>query len=40
VGRTKAAALAGQLGPDVLDLTRRLRAAVDPLGIMNPGALC
>jgi glycolate oxidase len=29
--------LVAQLGPDVLDLTRRVKAAVDPLGILNPG---
>ncbi|RFU21586.1 FAD-binding oxidoreductase [Geodermatophilus marinus] len=40
VGRTKRAALPEQLGPDVLELNRRVRAALDPLGIMNPGALC
>jgi glycolate oxidase len=39
VGRAKRHVLAEQLGPDVLDLTRRVRAAVDPLGIMNPGVL-
>ncbi|MGY1595134.1 FAD-binding oxidoreductase [Geodermatophilus sp. SYSU D00708] len=37
VGRAKVAALAEQVGPDVLDLAARVRAAVDPLGIMNPG---
>jgi glycolate oxidase len=37
VGRAKVAALADQVGPDVLDLAARVRAAVDPLGIMNPG---
>jgi glycolate oxidase len=40
VGRAKRAALVEQLGPDVLELTRAVRSAVDPLGIMNPGALC
>jgi glycolate oxidase len=39
VGRTKCAALPDQLGADVLDLARRIRSAVDPLGIMNPGVL-
>ncbi|NEK56414.1 FAD-binding protein [Geodermatophilus sabuli] len=40
VGRAKRAVLPEQLGPDVLELTRRIRSAVDPLGIMNPGAIC
>jgi len=39
VGRTKRAALPAQHGADVLDLARRVRAAVGPLGIMNPGVL-
>ncbi|MFW3172202.1 FAD-binding oxidoreductase [Geodermatophilus sp. CPCC 206100] len=39
VGRAKRHVLAEQVGADVLDLTRRVRAAVDPLGIMNPGVL-
>ncbi|RBY77211.1 FAD-binding oxidoreductase [Geodermatophilus sp. TF02-6] len=39
VGRAKRAALPEQLGPDVLELSRRIRSAVDPLGIMNPGVL-
>jgi glycolate oxidase len=38
VGRLKTASLQLQLGPEVLDLTRRVKAAVDPLGILNPGA--
>ncbi|MGL5863771.1 MAG: FAD-binding oxidoreductase [Phycicoccus sp.] len=39
VGRLKAAALEAQLGPDVIDLTRRVKAALDPHGILNPGAV-
>lgn len=37
VGSLKAAHLATQLGPDVLDLSRRVKAALDPQGILNPG---
>jgi glycolate oxidase len=39
VGRAKRDSLADQLGPDVMELGRRVRTAIDPLGIMNPGAL-
>ncbi len=39
VGRAKAPALPDQLGPDVMALTRRVKAALDPQGILNPGAL-
>ena len=38
VGRAKAAYLADQLGPDVMGLTRSIKSALDPLGILNPGA--
>ncbi len=38
VGRLKTASLPAQLGPDVMDLTRRVKAALDPHGILNPGA--
>jgi glycolate oxidase len=38
VGRAKAAYLADQLGPDVMALTRSIKSALDPLGILNPGA--
>ena len=39
VGRTKVAVLPQQLGPDVMDVGRRVREALDPLGILNPGVL-
>jgi glycolate oxidase len=39
VGRAKAAALPEQLGPDVMALTRRIKDALDPDGILNPGAI-
>ena len=38
VGRAKKAALPDQLGPDVMALTRRIKDALDPQGILNPGA--
>ncbi len=38
VGRAKRGALADQLGPDVMALTRRIKDALDPQGILNPGA--
>jgi glycolate oxidase len=37
IGTLKAAALRDQLGPDVIDLQRRVKDALDPLGILNPG---
>lgn len=37
VGSLKAGHLAAQLGPEVLDLSRRVKAALDPQGILNPG---
>jgi glycolate oxidase len=37
VGSLKARHLREQLGPDVLDLTRRVKDALDPAGILNPG---
>ena len=37
--RAKAAALPDQLGPDVMALTRRIKDALDPDGILNPGAI-
>ncbi|CAI9419020.1 FAD-binding oxidoreductase [Nocardioides sp. T2.26MG-1] len=39
VGRAKKAALPDQLGPEVMALTRRVKDALDPLGILNPGAI-
>ena len=37
IGSLKAPYLRAQLGDDVLDLTRAVKAALDPLGILNPG---
>ena len=37
IGTLKARHLVTQLGPDVLDVTRRVKEALDPLGILNPG---
>jgi glycolate oxidase len=37
VGSLKALHLATQLGPDVLGLSRRVKQALDPQGILNPG---
>ena len=39
VGRLKRAALPDQLGPDVMALNRRVKDALDPQGILNPGAV-
>ena len=39
VGKAKAVALPDQLGPDVMALTRRIKDALDPDGILNPGAI-
>jgi glycolate oxidase len=38
VGRLKRPWLAGQLGPDAMALNHRIKDALDPLGILNPGA--
>ena len=38
VGRLKRDALPEQLGPDVMALTHRIKKALDPQGILNPGA--
>ncbi|QZY28160.1 FAD-binding oxidoreductase [Nocardioides coralli] len=37
VGRTKKSALPDQVGEDVMALTRRVKDALDPDGILNPG---
>jgi glycolate dehydrogenase FAD-linked subunit len=39
VGRLKAPWLGAQLGPDVMALTRRIKDALDPDGILNPGVV-
>src|SRR3954447_18228426 len=39
VARTKKAALPSQLGPDVMALSHRIKDALDPDGILNPGAV-
>ncbi|MGJ3509014.1 FAD-binding oxidoreductase [Enemella sp. A6] len=39
VGRAKRHALPDQLGADVMALTRRVKDALDPAGILNPGAV-
>ena len=39
VGRTKKGALPAQLGPEVMALTRTIKQALDPQGILNPGAI-
>ena len=39
VGRTKKGALPDQLGPDVMALSRTIKNALDPAGILNPGAV-
>lgn len=38
VGRLKRPWLAGYLGPEVMDLNRRIKQALDPQGILNPGS--
>ena len=38
VGRLKRPWLAGYLGPDVLELNQRIKHALDPYSILNPGA--
>jgi glycolate oxidase len=39
VGRLKKGFLPAQLGPDVMDVSRQIKAALDPHGILNPGAV-
>ena len=39
VGRLKRPWLAGQLGPEAMELNRRIKAALDPDNILNPGAV-
>ncbi len=39
VGRLKKAWLPGFLGPDVMALSHRIKNALDPQGILNPGAV-
>ncbi|WP_181697530.1 FAD-binding oxidoreductase [Nocardia sp. GTS18] len=39
VGRLKKAWLPDQVGPEVMALTRRIKDALDPAGILNPGAV-
>ena len=39
VGRAKKAALPAQLGPDVMALSHKIKNALDPLGILNRGAI-
>lgn len=39
VGRMKQPWLADYLGPDVMELNRRVKRALDPAGILNPGAV-
>ncbi len=39
VGRTKKSALPAQVGDDVMALSRRVKDALDPQGILNPGAI-
>ncbi|MQY29995.1 FAD-binding oxidoreductase [Nocardia aurantia] len=39
VGRLKKAWLPNQVGPDVMALTRLIKSALDPQGILNPGAV-
>ena len=39
VGRTKKGALPDQVGPDVMALSHKIKDALDPQGILNPGAI-
>jgi len=37
IGLSRREALVDQVGPDVIDVMRSIKGAIDPLGIMNPG---
>jgi len=37
IGLSRRAALVDQVGPDVIDVMRSIKVALDPLGILNPG---
>jgi glycolate oxidase len=37
IGTLKVDHLLRQLGPDVMDVTRAVKVALDPQGILNPG---
>jgi glycolate oxidase len=37
IGLSRRAALVDQVGPDVIDVMRSVKAALDPLGILHPG---
>jgi glycolate oxidase len=39
VGRLKRPWLEAQIGPDVMALSERIKGALDPLNILNPGAI-
>lgn len=39
VGRLKKAWLPGQVGPEVMDLHRRIKSALDPEHLLNPGVM-
>jgi glycolate oxidase len=39
VGRLKAPWLPAQLGADVIAVTQRIKDALDPEGILNPGVI-
>jgi glycolate oxidase len=39
IGRLKQPWLAAQLGPDAIALSERIKHALDPLGILNPGVM-
>jgi glycolate oxidase len=39
IDSAKKAALPAQLGPDVMALTRKIKNALDPDAILNPGAI-